>query len=223
MGNGYGVVQTDETVLRDTILEIFRRLRELEALDGTQIYDTVQQLKKLIEGALNPTSVTTPGDITSTGGNVRADAGTFISAYARSHSVVTSYVAAYIDGSGNFLATPSSARMKRDVKTRSWTAEQRARIRIVEYKLRAAYILATMRDQDPETVDLLIGVIGEELLAAGFDEFVVLDERGRVFTVRYELLGLIALDAAQQHDAELEALRDDVAELRELVAARGIS
>jgi hypothetical protein len=143
----------------------------------------------------------------SVGNNIVAPNGTLVSVFARNNSVVTSYVAAYIDGSGNFLSTPSARRMKRDIEDAHWTATQWRGIRTVFYRLRAAWILADMRGEDPsKSVERLAGVIGEELLALGLKEFVVLDKCGQVFTVHYELLGLIAIDAAQQLAVEMDGL-----------------
>lgn len=73
MGNGYGFASSDETVLRDTILEIRRRLSELEALDGTQIYDTVQNLKKLVQGLIEQTDVNVSGSVVAAVRSSRAD------------------------------------------------------------------------------------------------------------------------------------------------------
>ena len=132
------------------------------------------------------------------GGAVILPNNTVISTYARAHSVVTGYVAAYLDAGGNLLSTPSSRRMKRDIEDAHWTPEQWRKIRTVHYRLRAAYIL---HGDDAET---LAGVIGEEMLDLGLDEFVVLDDKGRVQTVHYELLALIALDAVQQLANQLD-------------------
>ena len=184
-------------------------------VNGGSIIVTGSGSIQLSTGTFNANVVI--GNTVTTNGNFNAANGTLVSPYARANSVVTGYVAAYLDSSGVLLSTPSSRRMKRDIVTASWTREQRRQLRVVYYRLRAAYILADMRGDDPSTVETLVGVIGEEMLAAGFPEFVVLDKRGRVFTVHYELLGLIALDGVQQHDDELDQLRAEVAELRAAV------
>lgn len=61
MGNGYGAPQSEETALRDTVLELQRRLRELEALDGSQIYDSLQQIRDLVNGIISQTNISVPG------------------------------------------------------------------------------------------------------------------------------------------------------------------
>lgn len=207
---GYPSAPGDEwDRLLELVRDIVRRLSELERPDGNQTAEALQQIRDILDGIVGATNISVPGYVSAgttvnAGGNVNAG-GTLVSTYARTHSVVTSYVAAYIDGSGNFLATPSTRRMKRDIITATWTAEQRARIRVVYYRLRSAFILADMQGDGVEA-ETLVGVIGEELIEAGFPEFVVLDAKGRVFTVRYELLALIALDGLQQAEARIDQL-----------------
>jgi hypothetical protein len=171
----------------------------------------------------------TAGGNVNVGGAVIAPNNTLISTYARNHQVVTGYVAAYIDSSGNLLATASGLRFKRDISTKHWTPEQWRGIRSVMYRLRAAWILADINGDDLSKVPYLAGVIGEELLALGLDEFVVLDDYGQVFTVHYELLGVLAIDAAQQladhsdiQDEEIAALKKENSEILARLTAAGI-
>jgi hypothetical protein len=214
MANRTSKPESFELRLRNQIKRLDDRINRISGFDGTQLTRTVQKLQELVDGLLEQVNGIFSGYVRA-GGNITANSGTFISAYARSHSVVTSYVAAYIDGSGNFLSTPSSLRMKRDIATAGWTREQRDAIRVVHYKLRAAYILADMDGRNPEDVETIVGVIGEELVAAGLDDFVVFDDRGRVFTVRYELLALVALDGLQQVERDVDELRDELRTLKE--------
>lgn len=200
----------------DAVADARQQLRALQRPDGTRLAELYAQVQIALANivtsvaaafaALVAGGITTPGNFTSTGG-------TLISPYARAHSVVTSFVAAYLDGGGNLLSTPSSRRMKRDIQEVHWTPEQWRGIQTVLYTLRAAYILADMRGDDPTKVERLAGVIGEQLLELGLNEFVVLDDRGRVQTVRYELLGLIAIDAAQQLASRVDDLEGEIAEL----------
>lgn len=203
MGNGYGVVQTDETVLRDTILEIFRRLRELEALDGTQIYDTVQQLKKLIEGALNPTSVTTPGDITSSAGNIVASTGLVRAPAVYSNILTSSYRVMYVsssEGPGNFGHVPSSRRFKSDIQSAEVDTEAALAIRIVTFR----YYDAIQRYGDAAAVEW--GVIAEELHDLGLTWLVDYDEDGLPFSVRKDQIIFAFIPLIQDHERRLRAL-----------------
>jgi hypothetical protein len=188
--------------------EIKRRLDVLERPTGTSVGSLVAQVQAAIVNIGASVTAFLSGGF-STNGNITAPNGTLISLYARNHSVVTGYVALYVDINGNVLATPSRRALKRDIETATWTPEQWRGIRVAFYQLRSAYILADMQGQDPKTLQRLVGVIGEELLALGLDEFVVLDKRGHVFTVHYELMGLVAIDAAQQL-----AVRADQADAR---------
>lgn len=217
MAGGYNIPATgDFGELLQRLDSLRTQVDELAAPSGTQTANALQQIRDLVNGIISQTNLSVPGYMSAgtsitagttivAGGDVSSSGGTFVSPYARSHSVVTSYVAAYIDAGGNFLATPSTARLKRDVVTATWTRAQRDAIRVVYYRLRSAYILADMAG-DPDLAETLVGVIGEELIEAGFPEFVVLDTKGRVFTVHYELLALIAIDGLQQAEARIDDL-----------------
>lgn len=217
MAGGYNVPATgDFGELIQRLTDMRSQIDELAAPSGTQTANALQQIRDLVDGIITQTNLTVPGYMSAgtsmsagttitAGGNVTSSGGTFVSPYARSHSVVASYVAAYIDGSGNFLSTPSTRRLKRDIVTATWSRAQRDAIRVVYYRLRAAFIIADMAG-DSDDAETLVGVIGEELIEAGFPEFVVLDDKGRVFTVRYEMLALIALDGLQQAEARIDDL-----------------
>lgn len=119
MGNGYGTAQSDETILRDTVLEIQRRLRELEALDGTQIYNTVQDLKNLIDGLLNQVNgiftgyVQAGGNITTTGGDFIASSGYLRSVSGSVFDITTPRNQTWWRLSDGRLAYASSSRTKK--------------------------------------------------------------------------------------------------------------
>ena len=172
---------------------------------------------------LNSVGDTNVGGNANVTGTVNVPNSTVVSAYARAHSVSTAYVACYINSDGSFLSTISARRFKREIRPHTWTPDQWRAVEMVSYQLRHAWILADMRGDDPATVERLVGVIGEQLLKAGLPELVVLDAKGRVFTVRYEWIGLVALDAAQQLASQIEDLRGEMAELRKLVADRNPS
>lgn len=226
MGNGYPVVPADDlAVFRQIVEQIQRRLRELEALDGSQVYDTLATLTDMVNNLateianVSSSGATWYGPVSAGTGTIQTTSGDIYTPHGRATPVVTSYVAAYLNSDGRLGATPSTRRLKRDIRTASWTREQRDRIRIVYYRLRAAYIMADM-EGDADGAETLVGLIGEELLEAGLPEFVVLDERGRVFSVRYELLALVAIDGLQQVERDLDDLRDEVASLRLLIQSQ---
>lgn len=220
MAGGYVNLPNDPfEELRLQLEDARRRLAELERPTGSQIYDSLATLTDLVNNLadeianVSASGATWQGPVSSGSGNITTTSGDFYTPHGRATPVVVSYVAAYLDSVGRLGATPSTGRLKRDVRPAHWTREQRAAIRVVFYRLRAAYIIADMAG-DPDAAETLVGVIGEELLEAGFPEFVVLDEKGKVFTVRYELLALIAIDGLQDAERELETLRADVDAIR---------
>lgn len=226
MVSGYQRPRLDELDgLKHQLEAALRRLRELEAADGMQNYNALVELRNQVENLateianVSSSGATWYGPVSAGTGTIQTTSGDIYTPHGRATPVVTSYVAAYLNSDGRLGATPSTRRLKRDIRTASWTREQRDRIRIVYYRLRAAYIIADM-EGDADGAETLVGLIGEELLEAGLPEFVVLDERGRVFSVRYELLALVAIDGLQQVERDLDDLRDEVASLRLLIQSQ---
>lgn len=226
MGNGYSLPERDALgQVVAALREGGRRLGEVETQRGSQLFDIVSDLRSVVDNlaatiaALSASGETWYGPVSAGTGTIQTTSGDIYTPHGRATPVVTSYVAAYLNSDGRLGATPSTRRLKRDIRTASWTREQRDRIRIVYYRLRAAYIIADM-EGDADGAETLVGLIGEELLEAGLPEFVVLDERGRVFSVRYELLALVAIDGLQQVERDLDDLRDEVASLRLLIQSQ---
>lgn len=224
MGNGYSLPERDPLgQVAKALRDGSRRLGEVETQRGTQLYDTIAELRSVVDNlaatiaTLSSSGATWYGPVSAGTGTIQTTSGDIYTPHGRSTPVVTSYVAAYLNSDGRLGATPSTRRLKRDVRTASWTREQRDKIRVVYYRLRAAYIIADI-EGDADSAETLVGLIGEELLEAGLPEFVVLDDRGRVFSVRYELMGLVAIDGLQQAEAEIDSLRSEIEGLRGLIA-----
>lgn len=168
-------------------------------------------------GSITAATTLNSGSDANIGGNVNvtgaviAPNNTLISTYARNHQVVTGYVSAWLDSSGNLLATASSERFKRDIQDYGggdWRA-----LRSIRYRLRAAWILADIRGDDLATVPYEIGILAEEALAAGYPELVVFDDKGKPWSFHYERLAVIAISAAQENDKEIAALRKENGEI----------
>lgn len=220
VGDGLGPLIAELT-------EIRRRLSELEIPTGTsqnslvaQVQAALANIDATVAAAIAANSYTkaqidskianpgtiAPADVNASGQITSGPSSTFVSTYARNNSVVTSYVAAYIQSDGKFLATPSSVTRKRDITTYDggdWRA-----IRTVLYRLRARYILDLMNDGDGSSVPFEVGVIAEELVAAGFPELVVFNASGRPQTVHYERIGVVAIAAAQELDSRLAVIEE---------------
>lgn len=204
MGNGYAPGSSDETGQREVFGEIYRRLRELEALDGSQIYDALQQIRDLIDGVIAATNITVPGNVTAGGyGSFGGDivmGGNLYTPSGRATPVVTSYVAAYLNSDGRLGATPSGRQFKQDILPRKYTLEDCRLFQVVQYRLIAAVELMG----DEAAVE--VGVIAQDVLAAGFPEFVVCDEFGTPVTVTYERMVVAALGGLQDAADRLDAI-----------------
>lgn len=214
--------------LFDELREITRRLETLERPDGSQKGSLVAQVQAALANitatvaaaisansytktqidtlVANPPSVTTAGAVTITGSN------TFTSSYARNNSVTTSYVAAYINSDGKFLATASSRKFKRDIVT--YSGGDWRKIRAVTFRLRSAWILDGLAGGDGSKVPREVGVIAEELDALGYTELVVYDRDGSPWSVHYERIGVVALAASQELDKIVAAQAADIAALK---------
>ena len=152
-----------------------------------------------VSGAASAGSLTV-GSVTISGGNITANSGTLYSLYAYNNPVVTSYLAAYINNDGRFGATPSALRFKQDIATRDYSIEELLAIEVVNYRL----IESVALNGDLAAVE--VGVIAEQLLAAGLPEFVVFHpETHEPWTVHYERLALVAISATQKL---VEVVRD---------------
>ncbi|MBN9207284.1 MAG: tail fiber domain-containing protein [Microbacterium ginsengisoli] len=147
------------------------------------ITSDIDYLSSLLGGKLDKAGGTLSGDL-----------------YLGSASAVTSsYVAMYRNGDGRVGISPSARRFKKNITDRAYTLEDLLRIRVVSYQLRASVYGSVDAPTD-------IGVIAEELEAAGFDEFVAYDEHGDPLSVHYERLALVAIGALQDLAHQLDGL-----------------
>lgn len=157
-----------------------------------------------ISGAsLSATTCSLAGDLSAA--NVRlGGSGTLYSTYAYNTPVTTGYLAAYINGpDGRFGATPSARRFKQNVRRKQYTVEDANRLSqlVVNYRLKEA--VKAYGDNAPVEV----GVIAEELVKAGFPEFVIHDAKGRTLSVAYERIWLVIGSAFGQLAAEVDAIK----------------
>lgn len=205
MGNGYpSGPQDEEHYLSEAMRDISRQLRELQAQDGSQIYNTVQDLKKLIDGALNPTAITTPGNITSTAGNLVANSGIVRAPAVYSNILTNSYRVVYTsstEGPGNFGTVPSSRQFKQEIEDADVDLAAVLAMRIVTYR----YIEAVEKYGDEAAVEW--GVIAEELHDLGLTWLVDYVD-GEPFGVKKEQFIFAVIPVVQDHERRLRALED---------------
>lgn len=122
-------------------------------------------------------------------------------------AVASSYVAMFRNGDGRVGISPSARRFKKDIRAHAYTLDQLAAIRVVDYRLKAEIFGSADAPVD-------VGVIAEDLIDAGLEEFVAFDAVGEPLSVHYERLALVAIGALQElvHGVELLTQRIDALE-----------
>jgi len=183
-------------------------LREIQALDGSQIYNTVQDLRNLLDGLLDATEVNVSGNITSTAGNVTATVGNVTAGgklfagnwYGNNITGSGGYRAAYVSIAGEAGYVPSSRQFKRDIEPAEINGEDVLGIRLVKYRYKEA---VKQHGNDAPTD---VGVIAEEVDELGLSFLIEYDEEGRPLGFKYERLALAVLAAVQAIEKRVSAL-----------------
>lgn len=174
--------------LRRTLKDLERRLAELERFDGTQNQGTVVKVTR----ALDAVSALFDED-----GILRADPG-IASTDARNRVLTQAAAAAYVDETGRFGISPSSIRFKTDLVP--WEVDPTALLGLRAVLFR--YIT------EPEDAPKQLGWIAEELLAAGFPEFVFYDAAGNVQGINYDRVVVALLELNRHQQTQI----DDIAQ-----------
>lgn len=116
-------------------------------------------------------------------------------------------------GNGGVLdrgeAASSSIRYKENVEDLTYTKEQILSLRPVHYALREEFKIESDADR-------YAGFIAEEAAEAGLDDFVIY-ENGEVESFDYAHFTAAQHSVLREHDAEIEALKAEVAELKALL------
>lgn len=124
----------------------------------------------------------------------------------RSYTVATDYASVYAEGSGRMGITPSAERFKQDIVPCVYTLEQLMLIQVVTYRLKVAV------ESNPDATGE-VGVIAEQLIAAGLGEFVIYNAAGQTQSVAYERLVLVTIGAMQDMAGRLADLDTRLATL----------
>lgn len=227
MSGGYITPPSGELgELQQRFREVERRLNELERPDGTQVFGTVRQLRALIEdlaaqvNALASSGVVWEGPVSTTAGGVTASGEGSFTAGLRSTGAAALDVST-LSGSrqstwqhistGRFGYAPSTLAEKRNLRPVPFSAAAVLEIAPRVFHYRGQLDIRDNPDNpeyNPEyQVPDEVGVIAEELIAAGLELFVVRGEDGAPRGVHYDLFGVVAaLLVGRDHEARIVEL-----------------
>lgn len=226
MGNGYGQPIGDGmTALAESLRDINRRLREVETTRGSQIFETVKELRSVVDNlaatiaALSASGTTWYGPV-STSGTVNAAAGiTSVGVYNLDVSTLAgSRRADYVHQSGAIGYAPSTIAKKMDLGEVPFTASDVLALAPVVFHYRAQ---VAIRD-DPQhpsydptyQVPWDIGLIAEELIAHGLELFVFFeDDMQTPAGINYDIFAAVALlVVARDQQSQLDDLKQRLSE-----------
>lgn len=153
-------------------------------------------------GAITGGTVTTTGSASiGTGATIGASANVGGDVFIPNRTaVVSGYFGLWVNSDGRIGISSSAERYKQDIQPRAYTLAQIATIQVVDYRLRTAVDLLG----DAARVE--VGVIAEQLVAAGLSEFVQFNPDGTTETVAYDRLALVALAGVQELIQRVELL-----------------
>ncbi len=227
MGNGYRVPPSDETYLRDVIQGIQRRLRELEALDGSQIYNTVQELKNLVNGLLTQvngifsgyvtagTTVTAGGNITTPAVVIGAGGVASVGAYNTDITLLPGLRSdLWVHQGGTFGQTVSTITKKMNLGELPFTATDVLAVAPFVFEYIGQVDIRDNPDNpyyDPDyVVPLEVGMMAEHLVERGLGLFVYFEIDGATPRgINYGLFGAVCLlVVGRDHEERLRKLEN---------------
>jgi hypothetical protein len=182
-------------------------------------YSTTDEMNAKIAnpGAISPSSVSASGAVNGNTG--RFDGGLF-SVAAYSTIISGTRVANWTQNDGTIGTSPSSARFKTNIVDAGLVERAQAILSISLKHYNYLSEIARQADDPDYHVHLEVGMIAEDLHAAGLWEFVIyerdengaplLDENGEPlpFGIHYELFGMAVLACAQYMNARINDIED---------------
>lgn len=196
---GYVVPAADALdQLRQILQDARRRLREIEALDGSQIYNTVQDLQNLINGLLEQVDGNFSGTLT-VGGTSTLAAINSLTTYSRNVTGSGSYRVVYVNLDGSIGYVPSSRLVKTDIAPAKVDTDAILAIPLQHFRYRAAV------EQMGTEAPLETGVIAEEVDALGLGWLIDYSTDGAVEGFKYDRLALALLGVVQSMNSRLDA------------------
>jgi hypothetical protein len=197
------------------------RINRISGFDGTQLTRTVQKLQELVDGLIEQVNGIFSGYV-SAGGNVTSTGGYLVSPAGPGFDITTGRVAAWWRTSDGRLAFASSSREKKtNIRDAELDPEAILAVSIRAFNYRAE---VSKRD-DPDYPDYVgpsyhvadeFGGIAEEFHDLGLWQVVIYKDHTTPIGLHYELIGLLALKAAQHVWQQHLALAERVAALERL-------
>jgi hypothetical protein len=161
-------------------------------------------------GNISPGNVSASGSVTA-GGEVAAS-GKVRGGNIWGNILSVDYRVVYVSNpSGELGHVPSSRRFKLAIEPAALDTRALLGLELKRFK----YKKAVEAYGSEEAAPLELGLIAEEVQAAGLDYLVYLGENGEPDGVAYERLGLPLLAIAQSQQAEIDGLRAEVRALRD--------
>jgi hypothetical protein len=155
------------------LLQIQRRLSELERPDGTQTAEALQQIRDIIDGIIGATNISVPGNISA---GVQVSSPNLIGTNVYTTNGPTTVhtgprVAAWLLNAGGLVGTASSRRFKDNIVPAGIDPAAVLSIGVKEYQYKAEL---AKRAADPNYhVATEVGMIAEDLHRAGLWQFVI--------------------------------------------------
>lgn len=217
MGNGYPAVPADDlAVFRHIVDQIQRRLRELEALDGSQVYDTLATLTDLVNNLateianVSSSGATWHGPVSSGSGNITTTSGYIFTPAGYGYDITYTRRAAWLGNDGR-LGWASSSR-EHKTKIRHARLDPLAILEIAPRLFNYKAEVEKHADDPEYKVATEFGAIAEEVHDLGLWEVVVYED-GKPVGLHYDLIGLLAVEAAKYVWGQHQLLEARVAAL----------
>ena len=155
------------------LLQIQRRLSELERPDGTQTAEALQQIRDIIDGIIGATNISVPGNISA---GVQVSSPNLIGTNVYTTNGPTTVhtgprVAAWLLNAGGLVGTASSRRFKDNIVPAGIDPAAVLSIGVKEYQYKAE--LAKRAAHPNYHVATEVGMIAEDLHKAGLWQFVI--------------------------------------------------
>lgn len=214
---GYQRPQLDDLDgLKHQLEGILQRLRELEAADGMQNYNALVELRNQVENLaaeianVSSSGATWYGPVSSGSGSITTTSGYVFTPAGYAYDITYTRRAAWLGNDGR-LGWASSSR-EHKTKIRDAKLDPLAILAVAPRLFNYKAEVEKHKDDPEYKVATEFGAIAEELHDLGLWQ-VVIYEYGKPVGLHYDLIGLLALEAAKYVWAQHQSLEARVARL----------